>query len=205
MISGLGTVAGSPLKLRLVGGVPTNGADAGASVTRTDSMLHRKVAFINKSCTQESIGDRQARDRDDALRRGRRDAMIEPDTLVKPPRVLIVDDEPYAAAAMAQVVGRAGFGVIGPFLSSRAAMDELDAETPDVALLDIHLGGEEWTSEGVAKRVQRCGVPILFVTGRDDGPLMLKESFDEAFLIAKPYDPEKLTTILFQMAKAARC
>jgi DNA-binding response OmpR family regulator len=131
--------------------------------------------------------------------------MIGQETTVKPPRVLIIDDEPYAAAAMALVVGRAVFDVMGPFLSSRAAMDELDAETPDVALLDIHLGGEEWTSEGVAKRVQRCGVPILFVTGRDDGPLMLKESFDEAFLIAKPYDPEKLTTILFQMAKAARC
>lgn len=106
-------------------------------------------------------------------------------------RVLVVEDSFMAASAMVEALVDLGMEVVGPAPTVQAAMRHLDQSRCDGALLDINLGGE--TSEGVAWRLDRQGIPFIFVSGYESPLQLLKnENFRGRRLLSKPLEADAL-------------
>ena len=97
--------------------------------------------------------------------------MLAPDDCTDPaaaPGVLIVDDDPEAAAALGAHVGRLGYAVVGPAAAAREAFARIADARPRVALVAAALGG---TPDGVALATElrrRWQLPTLFVVDETD-------------------------------------
>jgi DNA-binding response OmpR family regulator len=78
--------------------------------------------------------------------------------------------------------------VIGPVASVADAMAAIDEGTPDVALLDINLGGTE-KAFPVADRLQEMGVPFALVSGYDPRGI---DGYDDAVKLQKPFSINSL-------------
>jgi DNA-binding response OmpR family regulator len=98
------------------------------------------------------------------------------------PRVLIVEDEWLIAEDTASRLRAAGYQVVGPVSSVAAALRLVEADTVDVALLDIQLNGE--TSLPIAETLLARGTPFAFVTGF--GQRDLPAAFHDCRLLPKP-------------------
>ena len=110
-------------------------------------------------------------------------------------RLLVVEDSFMAARAMASLLEEWGIEVLGPVATVHDAMDLLNASRCDGAVLDISLEGE--TSEQIAWRLDRLGVPIIFVSSYQSPRTMLKnENFRNRRLVSKPVEPEELRKAL---------
>ena len=98
------------------------------------------------------------------------------------PRVLIVEDEWLIAEDTASRLRAAGYQVVGPVSSVAAALRLVEADTVDVALLDIQLNGE--TSLPIAETLLARGTPFAFVTGF--GQRDLPAPFRDCSVVPKP-------------------
>jgi CheY-like chemotaxis protein len=80
--------------------------------------------------------------------------------------VLVVEDEFLIALDLEQLLRRHGWRVLGPAATVDQALRLLrDGETPDVALLDVNLGGEPVTP--VAEALRARGVPFVLASAYD--------------------------------------
>jgi len=110
-------------------------------------------------------------------------------------RVLIVEDEPLIAMELEEILGGAGFSVVGPVGSVNGALQLISSEVFDAALLDANLGGAP--VDEIAAALTRKGVPFAFATGHDrEG---LPRSFAAAPLVRKPFDPQAVLGALTGM------
>ena len=81
-----------------------------------------------------------------------------------PIRVAVVEDEDTVRDAIVRALAREGF-VVAAYADARAA-DEILAQAPDLAVLDVMLG----TGDGFALATElraRRDLPVVFVTARD--------------------------------------
>ena len=107
-------------------------------------------------------------------------------------RILVVEDEALVAMLVEDALLDAGAIVLGPVATVAEALALLQQEIPDVAVLDLNLAGE--TSTPVADRLVTMGVPFVVATGYGaDG---LPPGHATVPVLAKPYDPDDLTTAL---------
>lgn len=107
-------------------------------------------------------------------------------------KVLVVEDEALIAAQLEAVLREAGCTVIGPAANPRDAIELIERERPDVAVLDVNLNGER--SDGVADALAARGVPFLFCTGYAGGGGAAR--FADAPVLSKPLDPGELLRTL---------
>lgn len=98
-------------------------------------------------------------------------------------RVLIVEDEYLVAETYRYAVEVLGHEVVGPSPSVGAALDILERERVDVALLDVLLRGKVVVP--VARRLRELGIPFLFLTGSSDLSA-LDGDFGEVAVLGKP-------------------
>ncbi|MDN3566876.1 response regulator [Paeniroseomonas aquatica] len=107
-------------------------------------------------------------------------------------RILVVEDEALVAMLVEDALLDAGAIVLGPVATVAEALALLQQDIPDVAVLDLNLAGE--TSTPVADRLVTMGVPFVVATGYGaDG---LPPGHATVPVLAKPYDPDDLTTAL---------
>jgi two-component sensor histidine kinase/integral membrane sensor domain MASE1 len=109
------------------------------------------------------------------------------------PRVLVLEDETLIAMQVEQHLKDAGYDVLGPAANVSEALDLLERERPDAALLDVNLRGEKSTP--VADALHGLGIPFLFCTGfadTDDLPPRLQS----AKSLIKPIAPQELVEAL---------
>lgn len=78
-------------------------------------------------------------------------------------RVLVVEDEYLIAWDMGNSLEQAGADVAGPVPDAEQALEVIEADTLDAAVLDVNLKGD--TVYAVADRLSECGIPYLFATG----------------------------------------
>lgn len=97
-------------------------------------------------------------------------------------RVLIVEDEYFAAMELQRLVEEAGGEVVGP-AGTLADARALVADDIDGAILDLRLDGN--TSVPVAEALRRRGIPFLLVTGLE--PEMLPPEVAGSPRLGKPY------------------
>jgi DNA-binding NarL/FixJ family response regulator len=108
-------------------------------------------------------------------------------------KILIVDDELWAALDMEWVVQKLGHEVVGPATTAEKAIELAERVRPNLVLMDIRLADN---SDGVAAAIeirQRFDIPSLFVSAHGD-PIMRSraEAARPLGFIEKPFSPESL-------------
>lgn len=116
------------------------------------------------------------------------------------PTVLVVEDEFIIALDLSETVQDLGYALEGPFDATENALEAIEGQRPDIAILDV------FTADGevypVADELTRQGVPIIFHSGHVP-PQEVRDRYPEALACAKPCPPGKMIDMVQQaVAKA---
>ncbi|MBB4238952.1 response regulator [Rhizobium esperanzae] len=114
-------------------------------------------------------------------------------------KVLVVEDEFFIADELRGNLTAAGFLVLGPASSNEDALDLLEQERPDVAVLDVHLG--EATVNPVAAKLRQMNVPFVLTTASPAHELASDPDLAGAVILPKPTDFGRLVEILRNLAR----
>jgi PAS domain S-box-containing protein len=114
------------------------------------------------------------------------------EAVVKSGRVLLVEDEALVGMMMTDFLRDIGFHVIGPFGRVAEAIDAIEREQIQAAILDINLRGE--LIYDLADELTGRGVPIVFVTGY--GADAVDRRFADFPVLQKPVDSAALRRVL---------
>src|SRR5262249_43137929 len=101
------------------------------------------------------------------------------------PRVLVVEDDFLTALALEGMLIDAGCAVVGPVPRVSEALEVIEVERLDLALLDVNLAGERVFP--VADVLVERGVPFVFTTGYSAEHLPPRHR--NRPILAKPYSP----------------
>src|SRR4051812_45493189 len=96
--------------------------------------------------------------------------------------VLVVEDQYLVAEEMRRMVASLGGKVIGPVARADAALQLVESQPVELAVLDINLGPED--AYPLAAELMRRDVPFFFVTGCE--PWVIPEEFRKAPRLDKP-------------------
>ncbi len=110
--------------------------------------------------------------------------------------VLVVEDDFLIALDLETTLERHGWRVLGPAPNVEEALRLLDAERPDVALLDINLGHETVTPVAVALRSLQ--VPFVLSSAFDPTGVAGMEVLAGAPKVGKPASERRLLSELAQ-------
>ena len=109
-------------------------------------------------------------------------------------RILIVEDEGMVAMLLEEIVDELGYTVVGPVAHVAPALELLEAEEIDGALLDVNLVGER--SYPIADALDERGRPYVFITGY--GLAGLDEAYRDRPVLQKPFTRDRLEQALTQ-------
>jgi two-component system, response regulator PdtaR len=102
-------------------------------------------------------------------------------------KILVVEDEPLLAFALAEELASAGHTILGPAKTVAEGLDTIAADKPELAVLNINLEDGSKGTELAAVLVRRWNIPCLFVSGE------MAEAREHKHLalgyICKPYEP----------------
>ncbi len=102
-------------------------------------------------------------------------------------RILIVEDEALIALDLESALLGVGCLVFGPMAGLAEALQRIDEEPFDAALLDVNLSGE--LIFPLAELLAQRGIPFVFLTGYADA--IIPERFRERPVCRKPCDPRR--------------
>ncbi|HEU4570658.1 MAG TPA: diguanylate cyclase [Gemmatimonadales bacterium] len=123
-----------------------------------------------------------------------------------PAKVLLVEDDPVQAQAIAGILSQANLRVTRCTTVAEAST-LLGVEYPDLILLDIHLpDGEGFTVARLARQDQRLAlVPIVFLTATTDTGAQIRavRAGGDDYL-RKPVDPTLLTLLVLNRIERGR-
>ncbi|MCB8822877.1 response regulator [Microvirga rosea] len=111
-------------------------------------------------------------------------------------RVLVVEDEWLVADYIVDVLEEAGHEVAATAATGEKAIEHLEQDAIDVALLDIKLKGS-LSGIDVAQAARARGIPHVFITGSGDPTTRASaEATGPLGFLQKPFSPEGLMAIL---------
>ena len=113
-------------------------------------------------------------------------------------RILLVEDDAEAAAALTEALDAAGHRVVGPFHSAEAAEAATALHPIDAALLDINLSGEMTGVELAEVLTARWDVRVIFISG-DVSAAARHADLAEA-LVLKPYNGAQILEAVARLA-----
>jgi two-component system, response regulator PdtaR len=113
------------------------------------------------------------------------------------PVVLVVEDEFLIAMDLELLLGQNGWRVLGPAPTVEVALELLNEEIPDVAILDINVRGKRITA--VAEDLRRMGVPFMVASAYSRADIAGLEVLAEAPWVAKPFSERSLLAALAQL------
>jgi len=111
-------------------------------------------------------------------------------------RVLLVEDDALITMLLEDLLVEFGCQVVGPAANIAAALSLIEAETIDVALLDLNLGHGQTTYQ-LADRLGSDRVPFAFVTGLD--ALSLQDPYKSSPTLQKPFRVDDLERVLTRL------
>lgn len=110
-------------------------------------------------------------------------------------RILIIEDEFFAALEMETMLRAIGCQVVATVPDFGGALQAANSNDFDVAVLDINLSGTH--SYPVAELLIEREVPVIFSTGYSMN--RLPERFRRVPCVQKPVDPLELENLLLQV------
>jgi DNA-binding response OmpR family regulator len=99
--------------------------------------------------------------------------------------ILVVEDEALIAMDLQSILEDAGFNVLGPIGTIVNAFAFLERSTPDLALLDVNLGGVDVFA--LADALALRNIKIIFLTGHS--ARRLPDGHRHRTLVSKPFLP----------------
>lgn len=115
-------------------------------------------------------------------------------------RVLILEDEALIALTLMDAVRELGCTVVSPVSKVGAALELVEQNPPDLAILDVNLAGIG--SGPVAAALRARGVPFVYCTGYAEPALQIEPAL-MAPMLTKPIDTRALADALHAAAAAA--
>lgn len=112
--------------------------------------------------------------------------------------LLVVEDDPDAAASLTELLTEAGHNVVGPFHSAAAAEAAAALHSIDAALLDINLSGEMTGVELARILTDRWAVRVIFISG--DVAAAAKNADMAEALVLKPYNGAQILEAVARLA-----
>ncbi len=111
--------------------------------------------------------------------------------MASPASILIVEDEWVVARDMQRCLEDSGYRVIGTASAPADALQFVDAERPDLVLIDIVLGAEDGIA--LAHRLRERALPFVYVTAHTDPETLAraKETGPLGYVV-KPFDDRQL-------------
>ena len=124
-----------------------------------------------------------------------------PPTDVEALTLLVVEDDPDAAASLTELLTEAGHSVVGPFHDAAAAEAAAALPSIDAALLDINLSGEMTGVELAKVLTGRWDVRVIFISG-DVAAAARNADMAEA-LVLKPYTGAQILEAVARLGRSA--
>jgi len=122
---------------------------------------------------------------------------------MEPIKILIVEDESLVAMDISDMLSRLGYEVLPNALSYNGALNLLDKNKPDLALVDIDLGGEKSGIDLGELLRNQYKVPFIFITSHSDKKTVAQAaSLKPNGYLVKPFEQEDLFTSI-EMALAS--
>ena len=109
--------------------------------------------------------------------------------------ILVVEDESLIAMLIEDHLVELGYDVAPAVSTVAEALSALDSRKPDIALLDVNLGGE--MSFPVADALRSRGIPFLFLTGY--GRAGIPARYADCLVLQKPFRRKDLEAHLAQL------
>lgn len=106
-------------------------------------------------------------------------------------RVLVVDDEPNIADTLALILQRRGF-ITASVHSGEEAVAMASTFLPDIAILDVMLGGLNGIDAALMIVQQRPSCRIVLFSGHPDTAKLVESGETPFEVLAKPLAPERL-------------
>ncbi len=108
-------------------------------------------------------------------------------------RILIVDDDEGAAAHLEECLKSLGYRVCAAVSSGRRALERAGAARPDLALVDLGLGGELTGPETAERIGSRFEVPVVYLTDEAGGELLQRARATDPFgYVLRPFEEGQL-------------
>jgi DNA-binding response OmpR family regulator len=105
------------------------------------------------------------------------------------PVVLLLEDEALIAMGLEDDVEAAGYTVAGAFATCRSALDWLESETPNVAVLDTTV--RDGTCKDLALELNQRGIPFVIYSGNSEDQNTIEE-LNDAIWVEKPASKDAL-------------
>ena len=99
---------------------------------------------------------------------------------MKPPKILIVEDEVLFAMDLGQILEIQGYVLCETAVRGKEAVEIAERDKPTLVLMDINLKGEMNGIDAAREIRSRFGIPVIFMTGYSD------ENTKKAAMVAKP-------------------
>ncbi len=115
-------------------------------------------------------------------------------------RILLVEDELLVAWMLEDMLANRGCIVVGPAACVDQALELIEAEIVDAAVLDVSLDHE--LSYPIADVLVARGIPFLFSTGYDQD--RLREDYRSFPMLQKPFHPTELVEVLAALLVATK-
>jgi CheY-like chemotaxis protein len=110
-----------------------------------------------------------------------------------PRDVLLLEDNYIIALDTEDMLLNLGIAAVRTANSLNQALDEIAAQLPDFAFLDVNVGNDKCFA--VAEQLHEKGVPFAFATGYRDG-IAFPAAFAKVAIVTKPYTPDGLREAL---------
>lgn len=107
--------------------------------------------------------------------------------------ILIIEDELIVSEDLKLTLEELGYGVSGQAVSYEEAINLLDKELPDLALIDIYIEGPKDGIELAQTIRQKYNIPLIFLTSFADKKTVerAKQIQPDGYLV-KPFEPKDL-------------
>lgn len=111
---------------------------------------------------------------------------------IPPPRVLLVEDNMLIALDLEEILKGYGCRVVGPSMTVREALEVLDREEVDIAVVDYLL--EDGEAAPLARALDDKGIPFAICTGAGEAELCTL--YPNTPILGKPYNPDDVSMVV---------
>jgi DNA-binding NarL/FixJ family response regulator len=110
-----------------------------------------------------------------------------------PAAILVVEDEWITARDIQETLTALGHRVTGLAASAQAALESIEADRPDLVLMDIRLEGPTDGIEAAREIRSRWDLPVVYLTAhRDHATVERLKDTNPAGFVSKPFDEAQL-------------